>query len=235
MNKQKILSNKMKARKALAQFILDNGGELEMLHVSRSNKKLVPNETTAFIIWNLQAKVTCPYATPHCKAQCYAIKAEVAYPDVLPARVRNFLDTQRPDFVARMIYTILYIAAHTNKEKIIVRIHESGDFYNKAYVNKWLEIMDFCRIDKRIKFIAYTKSFPYFDGLELPGNFAFRASIWDDTKPEFLEMIQRNNWNVYTAVEKFQKGDNFTRCRCKDCATCGKCWKAYKDIRCEIH
>ena len=102
----------------------------------------------------------------------------------------EYLDlyTQKADFVARMIYTILYIAAHTNKEKIIVRIHESGDFYNKAYVNKWLEIMDFCMIDKRIKFIAYTKSFPYFDGLELPGNFAFRASIWDDTKPEFLEI-----------------------------------------------
>lgn len=235
MNKNTILKNKMAARARLNELIATAKKDPEFLTVSRQNKKLVPNETTAFIIWNLPAIKTCPYACPHCKAACYAIKAEKAYPDCLPSRERHFKDSLSADFVYNMACTILKIASGTNKQQIIVRIHESGDFYNKAYAEKWLSIMDLCKVDSRIKFIAYTKSFPYFDGVTLPKNFAFRASVWDDTKPQFLEMINRNGWNIYTAVEKFQKGDSFTRCRCSDCATCKKCWQNYKDIRCEIH
>lgn len=228
MNNNKDIKKKLAERLELVKAA-------ELLKVSRQNKKLAPNEKTAFIIWNLPAIKTCPYACPNCKKACYARKAEFAYPDCLPSRERNFKDSLKADFVDRMTKTILTIAKGTRKQEIIVRIHESGDFYNKEYANKWLAIMDNCKIDKRIKFIAYTKSFPYFDGVKLPKNFSLRASVWNDTKPEMLEIIRRNNWNIYTAVEKFETGDKFTRCRCADCATCGKCWKNYKDIRCEIH
>lgn len=214
---------------------LENISSVDLLTVSRENKKLKPNKKTAFIIWNLPAKMTCPYATEMCKAACYAVKAETAYPDCLPSRMRHFKESQQADFVDRMTATILSIAKGTKKEEIIVRIHESGDFYNKTYAEKWLAVMDNCKFDKRIKFVAYTKSFSYFDGVKLPKNFSLRASVWEDTKQADLETISRNNWNIYTAVDKFQKGDKFTRCRCSDCATCGKCWKNYKDIRCEIH
>lgn len=206
-----------------------------LLNVSRQNKKLVPNKETAFIIWNLPAVITCPYRTKECEIFCYATKAEKAYPTCLPSRERNLAESKKAEFAANMTETILQIAKGTKKKNIIVRIHESGDFYNQSYVNAWLEIMDNCKADKRIKFIAYTKSFKFFDGVKLPKNFSLRASIWSDTKPEQLEIVKRNNWNIYTAVESFKVGDSFTRCRCKDCATCGKCWKNYKDIRCEIH
>ena len=226
--------NQEKAKKALAQLLLEYGN-IQELSISRENKKLKPNATTAFIIWNLPSVTTCPYRTAHCESECYAIKAEKAYPDCLPSRQKHFIESLENDFTIRMAYTILKIAAGTKKRNIIIRIHESGDFYNNAYAQKWLAIMALCSCDKRIVFIAYTKSFPYFNKVNLPKNFAFRASIWDDTKPEFIEMIKENNWNIYTAVEKFEKGDSFTRCRCSDCATCKKCWHNYKDIRCEIH
>lgn len=206
-----------------------------LLNVSRQNKKLVPNKETAFIIWNLPAVITCPYRTKECEKFCYAKKAEKAYPAVLPSRERNLAESKKAEFAVNMTETILQIAKGTKKKNIIVRIHESGDFYNQSYVNAWLEIMDNCKADRRIKFIAYTKSFKFFDGVKLPKNFSLRASIWNDTKPEQLEIVKRNNWNIYTAVESFKVGDSFTRCKCKDCATCGKCWKNYKDIRCEIH
>ena len=206
-----------------------------LLNVSRQNKKLVPNKETAFIIWNLPAVITCPYRTKECEKFCYAKKAEKAYPTVLPSRERNLAESKKAEFAVNMTETILQIAKGTKKKNIIVRIHESGDFYNQSYVNAWLEIMDNCKADRRIKFIAYTKSFKFFDGVKLPKNFSLRASIWSDTKPEQLEIVKRNNWNIYTAVESFKVGDSFTRCKCKDCATCGKCWKNYKDIRCEIH
>lgn len=32
-------------------------------HISDGNKKLIPNEKTGFIVWNLPAVMTCPYAT----------------------------------------------------------------------------------------------------------------------------------------------------------------------------
>lgn len=203
-------------------------------NVSNGNKKLVSNDETRFIVWNLPARTTCPYRTAHCSQFCYAVKAEKAYPTVYPARKRNFEESRKPDFVERMLYTILKTRMHSKAKRVIVRIHESGDFYNQEYTNAWLEIARRCQ-GERIKFVCYTKSLPYFDGVELPKNFSLRASVWDDTKPEFLQMIAANNWNIYTAVEKFEKGDTFTRCRCSDCATCGKCWAAYKDIRCEIH
>lgn len=220
-------------RIALLQELKEAG--TEELTVSRENKKLKPNKNTAFIIWNLPAKRTCPYATEHCILCCYARKAETCYPDCLPSREKHFLESLKDDFVNRMIYTILKIAKGTRKKEIIVRIHESGDFYNRAYVEKWFAIMRAC-YGINIKFIAYTKSFPFFDGVKLPENFYFRASIWDDTKPEFIEMIKRNEWPTYSAVEKFTDHDEFGHCRCDDCATCGKCWNNdYKAINCEIH
>ena len=204
-------------------------------NVSRRNKKLVPNKKTGFIIWNIPAKVSCPYATEHCKKFCYAVKAENVYPDCLPCRQRNLKESMQKDFIERMTFTILSIAKGCKTQELIVRIHESGDFYNKAYVSAWLEIMEACD-GLPIKFIAYTKSFPFFDGRELPRNFFMRASIWDDTKPAFLAMIKRNNWATYSAVEKFTDADTFGQCRCEDCATCGKCWNnEYKEINCEIH
>ena len=206
------------------------------LHISRENKKLKPDARTAFIIWNLPAIFTCPGATFHCILSCYAKKAEYSYhKEVLPARVQNYLMSRRADFVELMTKEIMRIAAGTKKQYIIVRVHESGDFYCKAYAEKWLQIMRNCAGDRRIRFIAYTKSFRYFDGVKLPKNFSLRASIWDDTPEADKEIVKRNGWPIYTAVDKFQVGDNFTRCRCSDCAGCRKCWLKYRDIRCEIH
>lgn len=224
-----------KTVKAAQIFTVAKISKTEKLNVSRGNKKLVSNDHIQFIVWNLPAVVTCPFRTAHCESACYARKAETAYPDCLPSRQRNFADSRRSDFEARMIYTILSaIRFDKLHRKTIVRIHESGDFYNEAYADKWLRIAD-TLTGENVTFIAYTKSFRYFDGKKLPKNFKLRASVWDDTKPEELEIIKRNNWNIYTAVESFQKGDKFTRCRCSDCATCQKCWRNYKDIRCEIH
>lgn len=215
-------------------FAKARAAKVARYRVSRKNKKLVPNAKTAFVIWNLPAVVTCPNATPLCLRYCYARKAERAYPTCAPARFRNLADTKKPDFVERMVYTILSARKYSKAETLLVRIHESGDFYDKEYAEKWLEIANRCKGEK-IKFIAYTKSFSFFDGVKLPDNFYLRASVWADTTPEDLETINRNGWPIYTAVEKFAKGDKFTRCRCADCASCGFCWSMRPDIRCEIH
>lgn len=212
------------------------------INLSHENKKLVPNKRVSFLIWNIPAVITCPFRTDHCTGLCYARKAEINYPDCLPSRKRHFDMSRNADFVLRMIFTIsAELARPINKnKKVVFRIHESGDFYNMEYVKKWLEIMDFFKDDKRIIFVAYTKSVKYFDGLEIPENMRLLASVWDDTTPENLEIIKRNNFRVYTAykgtdLENAIKS-GYAHCPCDDCGKCGLCWNDYtNNICCEIH
>ena len=204
-------------------------------HLGRKNRKLIPNKQTAFIIFSLPSKTTCPFATNLCKRKCYVNFEERFFPNVLPARMENFELSKSSAFVSILSDRIRSIADRGRKEKCIVRIHEGGDFYNQAYTDKWLEIMNRLSDDKRILFVAYTKSFSYFDGISIPQNFSLRASLWADTTPEQLELVKRNSWPTYSAVDAFSDHDTFTQCRCDDCATCGLCWNNCPDIRCEIH
>lgn len=212
------------------------------------NNKLKNNENTRFMIWNLPAQKTCPFATEMCKKACYAKKAERVYPQVLPSRERNHTESLTADFVENMIFTIetlLNSKAFKNK-KAVFRIHESGDFYNYEYTKKWCDIVKHFENDSRIVFLAYTKSIPFFVRYVLevgnvPENLVVRASIWKDTAPE-LDFYSRVHYPIYTALTRAEmeaetaKGNTFTECRCSDCATCGKCWnKDEKNIICEIH
>ena len=204
--------------------------------ISEGNNKLRPSALVAFLIWNLPAVLTCPFRTPMCECACYARKAERVYPQVLPARLANLEASKHADFVLHMTQIIREYATKTRKKLVVVRIHESGDFYNKKYTDAWLQIARNCSDLEKVHFIAYTKSFVYFDGVTLPENFSLRASIWADTDAEQWERVIRNNWNIYTAVESFRETDTFHQCRCSDCAGCGKCWdNSVPDIRCEIH
>ena len=201
------------------------------------NKKLINNQETSFYTWNIPAIKTCPYATEHCINCCYAVKAERAYPTARANRNRNFIESTLHNFTERMIYTLeteINSKRDCNK-KIVIRIHESGDFYSYEYANKWVDIANHFESNDRVVFMAYTKSVEFFQGKKIPENMVVRASVWDDTKPEQLELFKAMNLPIYTAVESF---DNWSgaKCRCKDCATCGMCWnKNIKKIACEIH
>ena len=212
------------------------------IELSHGNKKLKNNGRVSFLIWNIPAIITCPYATELCKRFCYAMKAEKQYKTAKQSRKDHFEISRNADFVERMIYTILVELdrpANKNK-KVVFRIHESGDFYNKAYVEKWLEIMRYFENDHRIVFVAYTKSVKYFDGVNLPANFCLLASVWSDTTPANLEIIKRNNFRIYTAYKGLELENalksGFSKCGCIDCAACGKCWNNYtSNIVVEIH
>lgn len=216
---------------------------------SERNKKLCPTKDTKFLIFNLPSKITCPHATEHCKRFCYAVKAETAYPNCLPSRMAKFELSKRDDFVSIMIDEInrhLNRPSYKNAKRVVVRIHESGDFYNVEYMLKWCDIADYFRHDTRLVFMAYTKSVGFYDIIRrgygkrytkgLPKNMIIRFSVWDDTPQEQINIASRYNLPIYTAVDKFDKlTPSQNRCRCKDCATCGKCWSNTKKLICEIH
>lgn len=213
------------------------------------NLKLKNNNETRFMIWNIPAVVTCPYRTAMCEKFCYARKAERMYPSCSDARQRNFEVTKSADFVERMIYTIETELASKKfaGKKVVFRIHESGDFYNWGYAMKWVEIARHFQNNENIVFLAYTKSIEYVilcgysDGT-WPINFVIRSSIWADTKAENIANTNANNIPVYTALsahdmdEAEKNGLQFEKCRCEDCATCGKCWdNSIKTIITYIH
>lgn len=202
---------------------------------TNGNKKLRNTENVRFMIWNLPAVKTCPFRTAMCEKSCYARKAERIYPQVLPSREQNFKDSLEKDFPENMIYTVetlLNSRAYKGKT-VYFRIHESGDFYNLEYAKKWVEVAKRFEGNDRIIFEAYTKSLSFivaagYGTPTWPTNFVIRASVWDDTKKDALELIDNYNFPIYTAFpakdfEKLAKG--CTECKCEDCATCGKCYK----------
>lgn len=213
------------------------------------NNKLVNNENTRFMIWNLPAVSTCPYATEHCKKACYACKAERMYPGCRASRERNYYTSRSTEFIKNMIFTIR-AELETKKfagKKVIFRIHESGDFYNETYLRKWVKIASAFENDDRITFIAYTKSIFYlplvgYNTPDFPNNFIIRSSLWDDTCSNARILTDVLSIPVYTALsahdmdEAEKSGLEFEKCRCEDCATCGKCWdSSIKTIITYIH
>lgn len=212
--------------------------KIELFVLSDGNKKLVSDSNVRFLIWNLPAVKTCPFATAQCRKACYALTAEKVYPDCLPSRERNLEASKKADFVDRMVATIdwyMLAPSYMKAKEVRFRIHESGDFYRKQYADSWLEIMERTKHYKNLVFLAYTKSFRYFDGVKLPENFQLLASIWSDTKKSELDIVMRNGWRIYTAIpEKYietAKQCGFAECTCENCNNCKTdCYHAGNDL-----
>ena len=132
---------------------------------------------------------------------------------------------------------------------MIIRIHESGDFYSLQYLRKWVEIWKNLE-DENVLFVFYTKSFPFFlmltdEEKEIirhmmkSGKLAMNLSIDDTTTKEqmiaYLKMLKEYPLaNTYRVTEKVSEADD--KCDCANCAKCGACNKAQgKEKVVEIH
>jgi hypothetical protein len=111
--------------------------------------------------------ITCPMAGT-CATGCYAQAGAYIWPVVSAAHQRNLDATRAPDFVRRMIDDV-----RTKRGQVVVRIHDSGDFYSLDYVKDWFAIMT---ATPEVRYYAYTKMVPMFQrlreqGVGLPANF----------------------------------------------------------------
>ena len=210
------------------------------IKLSHGNKKLVSNPDTRFLIWSIPPVATCPYSTALCRKFCYAMKAYKAYPNAKRAWNDNYMESLKVNFADNMILTItaeLNRPSYKKAKNVVVRIHESGDFYDKYYTESWLKVARFFNeYAPQVKFMAYTKSVEYFKGEDIPANMTVRFSLWSDTEPEQLAIAESMNLPIYTAVESFTNEPKRERCGCVDCAKCSKCWNAkFAMLKCEIH
>lgn len=85
-------------------------------------------------IWNLPADITCT-PSPWCREHCYARSGRFCWPNVDEAINNRYIESMKPGFAGKMIDEL------SRRQTInFVRIHISGDFYNKEYVRKWAMI-----------------------------------------------------------------------------------------------
>jgi len=182
------------------------------VYLSKGNRKIYKSH-----VFNLPVRITCPCATKMCKAACYSKPQESLYPQVKPCRMRNLEASKQKDFVQFMIKTL-------NESKIKrVRIHESGDFYNQTYLNKWVQIIANC---PDTKFWTYSKSYKLdFRSASLLKNFRLRISVdatsdkaaW--TQPIPLAILRSEELpGVFTCPASKEAGHKI-RCM-KDCFFC---------------
>ncbi len=185
--------------------------EIEKPRISYGNKKLPKNTA----IFNILAVKTCPMATEFCKANCYALKAEKQYKNVVPqARKRNLKASQQESFVSDMIGLI----AKGQKKINQFRIHESGDFYSQIYIDRWFMI---AKEFPSITFYAYTKSF-HLDFSGKPSNFVLIASFDESTteRARMLYNMKKEAFdNTFSIVGKSEKASCV-----QDCSKCDLCW-----------
>lgn len=116
--------------------------------LTRGNKKL----DRSVGVFSLPAVQTCPYHTL-CKDSCYARVEEERFANCRNLRQQNLALTRTPEFVNLMVNEIIA------KRFSIVRIHESGDFYDLNYLAKWIKI---AKSLPNVKFYGYSKCFERF-------------------------------------------------------------------------
>ena len=202
--------------------------------------------------FNTRAIEDCPFRSEGCEAVCYATKGNHQFPSVKESRVRSYETSKRSDFSALMEYTIRYHMT-TKRYKgnvMIIRIHESGDFYSLQYLRKWVQTWKNMEGNMSVRFVFYTKSFPFFlkltaeekatiNRLMVSGQLAMNLSIDDTTNTRqrvaYLDMLTAYPLaNTYRVTEKVSATDD--KCDCSNCAKCGACNTAKgKEKVVEIH
>lgn len=125
-----------------------------------------------------EGAVICPMAGDCAKdGACYAMRGSYSWRGVKEAFEKRYAATLAHHFIDDAVTEIRSVLKHT-KLRLFVRVHDSGDFYSPAYLDKWLDIANSL---PHVTFYAYTKSLPWVrkakaDG-KVPKNFVFTFSM----------------------------------------------------------
>lgn len=140
-------------------------------------------------------KLTCPFADS-CVKYCYAQKGNYKrFPKIGELMEQRYLLSKQSIFVASMNIEI------KKKKADAIRIHDSGDFYSKEYLDKWVTI---AKDNPKVKFYAYTKSIPLFLGKELPSNMDIIFST-GSKKDELINFETHRHAKIFNSQEELQE------------------------------
>ena len=134
-------------------------------HFSAGNSKLKKTakllsefrgEKYKIFSFSLPAPDTCPYAGA-CSAICYAQQGHYRHKPAMRVRQHN-LDLVKSFSLKALIDALnedIGILKKSTKAKIVIRLHDSGDFSSEIYVYAWLFV---AMNNPDVEFYAYTKS-----------------------------------------------------------------------------
>lgn len=186
---------------------------MSFLKFSQGNAKLKQR-----LIFSLPAGKTCPGAV-FCKSfavlqdngkrkiqdgkqtefRCFAASSEVQYDAVYNLRASNMELLMRSVIEGSMVDLInASVQHHRKKNTKLVRIHESGDFFSRGYLNAWIEV---AKQNPDLKFYCYSKSLDFFLDLVLPENFYLTASYGG----KFDHLIDQGLFPRYAKVYKTEE------------------------------
>lgn len=115
-------------------------------------------------------EATCPNAGV-CASGCYAKSGAYLFSNVAAKFESRFEATKDKDFGLMIQTDIDKIKnKYLGEKRVLIRIHDSGDFYSKEYLEKWLDII---QTNSEIEFYAYTKQVSLFKSITqyVPENF----------------------------------------------------------------
>lgn len=149
------------------------------MYLSDGNSKYAKSKLKV-LTWGIPAfksvtgLVTCPGAG-WCARLCYAQQGRMRMANCRQAQERRLALSLAPGFVESIVREL------KARKWARVRVHDTGDFYNPAYLGHWFEIINQFP-DK--SFFAYTKMVPMFKALPgWPPNLHVVYSLggkWDD-------------------------------------------------------
>jgi hypothetical protein len=106
-------------------------------------------------------RVICAMAD-ECVEWCYAKKGAYIWSNVQPAFENRYQLSKTDDFIDAMNNEI------KRKKPDYVRVHDSGDYYSKAYLQKWIQIAIH---NPDVKFYSYTNMVDMILNTSLPSNY----------------------------------------------------------------
>lgn len=191
--------------------------------------------------FNTRAVIDCPFRSAGCERVCYATKGNHCFPSVKKSREHSFSESKRNDFADAMTYTIKVekLSKRYKDSVMLIRLHESGDFYSMQYLKKWVKIIGSLDEIDGVKVIFYTKSFPFFMMLDkserdilnhamktgkLSMNFSLDDTTSIEQKNAYIKCIALYpQANTYYCTEDTETVQHDNTCDCADCAKCGIC------------
>ena len=140
-------------------------------------------------------KVVCRMAD-QCIKFCYAKKGAYIWSNVAPAFEKRLEISMQDNFVDLMI-------AEIKKKKVdYVRVHDSGDYYDKRYLAKWFKIAELL---PNVRFYSYTNEVGMIKNLEsIPKNYDF---IFSDSgkQSDLINKKKDRHTKIFSSLESLKK------------------------------
>ena len=150
--------------------------------------------------------VTCPNAR-NCVSGCYARSGAYIWSNVASAFENRLSLSRTKGFEQVMVYHFDRLIKKHKDGLILIRVHDSGDFYSSQYQTSWYEMARVYQNEPRIQFYAYTKMVSQSEALSQykPNNFRLIYSYGGaedsqiDTDKHFHSKVFQNETDLLAA------------------------------------